>query len=478
MERHTDIPIFVDLDGTVTKSDLLFESLVVALKKNPLVLFMLPYWLLSGIANLKYNLALYADVDCKTLPLNQELYSFILEQKKNNRKIFLATASNQKYAEAIHRHFDVFDGFISSDQFNNLKGRAKLEKIKEISSDFAYAGNSSEDFEIFREARESYLVNPTRRARKLAERYPVDHRLDAPATAGIGVWLKQFRLYQWVKNLLMFVPLLVSGAYADMASLSSTVLGFIAFGCLASGTYIINDLFDLESDRQHHRKKERPIARGAIGISEAIKASLLLFVVAFALASQLSLDFMLVLMFYLGVTLSYSMNMKKYIGIDVILLASLYTIRIIAGAAVIGVTVSFWLLSFSMLVFFSLALVKRCAEIKSLEKQGQFQAKGRDYNREDYALLQSFGASSALLSILTFIFYTQSELLVEHYDQPQLLWLIIPSLAYWLLRMWIKTNRGEMHDDPIVFSLKDRGSLIMISLIVVITLAGQGWPLG
>jgi 4-hydroxybenzoate polyprenyltransferase len=474
MEEHAVIPstLYVDLDGTFTKTDLLFESLVIAIKNNPLNMFLCFFWLLKGKAYLKHQLSQRADVDTKLLPLNSEFYTFLLEEKSKGRKVVLATASNEKYAKRICNESDLFDSYISSDMNSNLKGKAKLLLIQSKNEKFSYAGNSRDDFIIFEKCEESYLVNPTKKAKKLAVQSPTSKTFDDSYVSKL-VWIKQLRVHQWLKNLLILVPLIVSGKFMDSDSILLSVLGFISFSCLASATYIINDLLDLESDRSHIRKKSRPLAAGTISLVNGKIAAIILFVLAFSIASFLYDLFNLVLILYLVLTLTYSLKVKQYIGMDVIALASLYTVRIIAGAVILGVTMSFWLLSFSMFVFLSLAIIKRCAELKSLEKTTKVITTGRDYHVEDYMVLMSIGTSSAMLSILMFCFYVNSNVLADQYQQPTMLWLILPALCYWMMRMWIKTHRGEMHDDPIVFSLKDKGSTITIGFMGLIALLAQ-----
>jgi len=474
MKEHAVIPstLYVDLDGTFTKSDLLFESLVIAIKNNPLNMFFCFFWLLKGKAYLKHQLSQRADIDTKLLPLNSEFYTFLLEEKSKGRKIILATASNEKYAKRICNESDLFDSYISSDINSNLKGKAKLLLIQSKNEKFSYAGNSREDFIIFEKCEESYLVNPTQKAKKLAEQSPTSKTFDDSYVSKLA-WIKQLRVHQWLKNLLILVPLIVSGKFMDSDSIFLSVLGFISFSCLASATYIINDLLDLESDRSHIRKKNRPLAAGTISLINGKIAAIILFVLAFSIASTLSGLFNFVLILYLVLTLAYSLKVKQYIGIDVIALASLYTVRIIAGAVILDATMSFWLLSFSMFVFLSLAIIKRCAELKSLEKTTKVRTTGRDYHVEDYMVLMSIGTSSAMISILMFCFYVNSNVLADQYQQPTLLWLILPALCYWMMRMWIKTHRGEMHDDPIVFSLKDKGSIVTIGFMGLIALLAQ-----
>ncbi len=471
-KNNYPIPLFVDLDGTFIKTDMLFESFISALKNNPLIIFLCLLWLIKGRAYLKYKLSQRADLETPLLPLNPEFHSFLLGEKTKNRKIILATASNEKYANEICENYDLFDSYISSDASTNLKGKNKLEKIKTISDHFAYAGNGSEDFEIFSQADESYLVNPTYKAVRMSSKISFIKIFDKSKT-NFKIWMKQIRTHQWLKNCLIFVPLFVSGKFTNVDALYLSVLGFLSFSCLASATYIINDLLDLESDRSHTRKKSRPIAAGNIGIDKAIMVAVILFSFSLYLAFIIKGMFAVVLIAYLAITLLYSFVIKELIGMDVIILASLYTIRILAGGAILNVTISFWLLSFSMFVFLSLAIIKRCAELKSFEGEEKTNAKGRDYGIADYNVLMSLGTSSALLSVLMFVFYTNSNILTNQYQKPTILWLIVPALSYWLIRMWVKTNRGEMHDDPIVFSLRDKGSLVTIGFIILIALMAQ-----
>ena len=470
MDEHN--PIYVDLDGTLIKTDLLYESFIKAVKENPLVLFFCFAWLFKGIAYLKYKLAFCADVDTSLMPLNKQFYEFLNNQKEQGRKLLLATASNEILASRIVEQHPIFDGYLASSKSENLKGHKKLEKIRKQTTVFSYAGNSSEDFVIFDEAKESYLVNPTASALRKSGSVDFSDTFDIEST-GLISWMKQLRVHQWLKNVLIFVPLLVSGNYLHFESVSNSLLAFIAFSFLASATYIINDLLDLESDRQHKRKRSRPLAAGKIGIFSALAVAAFLFLGAFLIALSTNYLFTLTLLLYLGITLSYSFSLKAYFGIDVIVLASLYTIRIFAGAYVIDVAISFWLLSFSMFVFLSLALVKRCAELKSLQLNGAERAKGRDYSVDDYPLFVSFGTSSAFLAVLMFCLYINSEVMSDKYHEPSLLWLLIPMLCYWLMRMWVKTGRGEMHDDPIVFSLKDRGSVFTIATMGILTVVAQ-----
>lgn len=472
MQNQKLLPLFVDLDGTYTKSDFLFESFILAFKNNPLIVIHCFFWILKGLSVLKDELSKIADVNTTTLPLNEEFLTYLKQEKRKGREIYLATASNEKYAKQIVENSEIFDSYISSSAQVNLKGKHKLNKIKQLSSRFAYAGNDAIDFAIFDEAEEKILVNPSRAALKKSVNKPVDLIFDMNK-ASSKTWLKQIRIHQWLKNLLIIVPLIVSGRFLDVQNAMTILLAFISFSFLASATYIFNDLLDLESDRGHTRKKNRPLASGAISIKDGIVAASILFILSTSIAVYLGFNFSIVLVAYLVLTLFYSFKVKQYVGLDVVCLALLYTVRIIAGAAAIHVLVSFWLLAFSIFIFLSLALVKRCSEIQSMNAEGKHRAKGRDYTIDDYTILQSFGASSAMLAVLMFCFYINNNVLTNQYQQPDILWLIVPALSYWLMRIWIKTQRAEMHDDPIVFSLRDRGSLITISFCGFIAIVAQ-----
>ncbi len=465
-------PLYVDLDGTFIKSDMLIEYFLVAVKNNPLVLFYAVLWLLQGKAFLKAKLCEEVAVNVAGIPINQATYTFLANEKEKGRPIFLATASNECIAEQFCEHYPLFDGYIASTDNINLKGATKLNAIKEKHASFSYMGNSIEDYVLFAEADEKYLVAPTRAAQKRSSVGDIEFTgsFDVASSSNAKAWIKQLRVYQWLKNSLIFVPLLVSAQYTSLLSISQVVAAFFAFSLLASATYIFNDMVDLDADRIHTRKRHRPLASGAISLTDGVYAALLLLSLSLIIAAFLPLAFGVVLFVYLCITLSYSFCLKSFFGMDVITLASLYTIRIFAGAAVLGVTVSFWLLSFSMFIFLSLALIKRCAELVALAKDEKEQAHGRDYNVSDLTVFVTFGVSSAMLAILMYCFYMNAETLTLMYVEPQLLWLSVPLLGYWLMRMWVKTMRGEMTDDPIIFSLKDQGSLIPIALMGLITI--------
>jgi 4-hydroxybenzoate polyprenyltransferase len=471
--QSKSFPLFVDLDGTLIQTDLLIESFLRFIKVNPLRVVEVFIWLFQGRAFLKSQLAKRVELDAALLPYNLEFLDYLKQQKENGRKLYLLTASHEIYANQVAKHVGIFDGVIASKDSINMKGETKLEYCKSINPEFAYAGNDAVDFKIFPYAKESLLVNPSFSAKQKAKLNPVTRVFDTSNNM-LGNILRGLRVHQWLKNILIFVPLLVSGLYMDGAAIFDSFVAFFLFSLLASATYVLNDLNDLDADRAHPRKKFRPIASGDWPIANAITFSVGLFVIVFILTLYFTpLNFQLSILAYLLLTLTYSLYLKDYVIADVISLACLFTIRIIAGAMAIDVVLSFWLLAFSMFIFFSLALVKRCAELKVLTNMNKSKASGRDYFVEDYTLMQTFGVTSAFVALLIMAFYVQVSLDDVFYKTPILLWATLPAFAYWLCRMWLKTNRGDMHDDPIVFSLKDRGSLVTIGFIITTTLAAK-----
>ncbi len=463
------IPLYVDLDGTYTKTDTLHESLISILKKNPITLLKCMFSLRKGIAHFKETVASNHIVNVESLPVHHEFQLFLQEQSKR-RTIILATASNENVAQKICQNSDIFSSYIASSANKNLKGSNKLNMIKDEAPDFAYAGNSLDDMVIFKEAKESYLVNPEKRIISLKKRHQFDQIFENKSNF-IKELVKELRVYQWVKNILLFVPLLTSGSFFSIHSVILTVLGFFSFSILASGTYLINDLFDIENDRNHERKKNRPIAAGNLSIKHAIIISFLCIGIAYAIGYYIGLPFTLGITTYLITTLLYSFVLKKYTSIDIITLAGLYTLRIIVGSLIINVDLSFWLLTFSMLIFFNLAIIKRVSELLATKYKQKL--KGRGYTIRDYPVLMTLGVSSALMSVIIFCFYTNNNILVNQYQKPTVLWLIVPALAHWLTRIWLITNRGKMTDDPIIFAIKDKVSLITITIIAITTLIAQ-----
>ena len=465
--------LFVDLDGTLIKSDLLIESFFALALRDPRCLFLMPFWLARGKAHLKGKIAERVDMAPELLPYNAEFLGFLKAEAGRGRTLILATASDQRLAQKVADHLGIFDGVLASDGRSNMSGERKLTAMRDAvgGGSFDYAGNAKVDLEIWPHARQAILVNPEAGVETGARRVATVSKVFDDVKPGLMPYLKAMRVHQWLKNLLVFVPLLMAHAWGSGMAILHAVLAFLAFGLCASSVYLLNDLLDLPSDRAHPRKRKRPFAAGDIPLLHGLWMMPLLLVGGLALAAFLPAMFIVSLLAYLATTLAYSLYLKSYVLIDVMILAGLYTLRVICGAFAIGSTLTFWLLAFSMCIFLSLALVKRCSELISLAKIDRLNATGRDYHAGDLAYLTNMGTASGYLSVLVLALFINSPEVAARYAHPQGLWLLCPLLLYWVSRLWLKTGRGEMHDDPIVFTLKDRGSRFVILACIAVVVA-------
>lgn len=464
--------LYVDLDGTLIKTDILYESILLLIKRNFLYLFILPFWLIKGKANLKHKISKLVEINPQTLPYNIPFLNYLKDQKKLGRQIILATATTEKYASAIASYLGIFSQVIASTADQNVSGSTKLSYIRNEPKQFSYAGNAVIDMLIFSHAQESIIVSPTYGLKKRMVRIDnITQVFESSNYKGSAI-LKAIRMHQWVKNSLLFVPLLMSQQFTNTQALLEVAIAFVSFSLLASATYIVNDLMDIPHDREHIRKRNRPIASGNLAIPTAILIAFILFIGSLVIAININISFVFGLLFYLLLTLTYSFKLKKYILVDTISLALLYTTRIFIGALVINITLSVWLIAFSMFMFLSLALVKRCSELQTLNIEKKTRTSGRGYAVSDSHILASMGICSGFISVLVIVLYFNDTQSISHYSHPELLWLICPLLLYWIGRIWIKTFRDEMHDDPIVFAIKDTGSLLcIISILVIIVSA-------
>jgi len=460
----------VDLDGTLLNSDILYESLLALLARNPLYLFVIPFWLLRGKAAVKRELAARVTLPAETLPYNPQVLELLRNTPQRPR--VLCTASDQWLVTPIAEHLGLFEQVIASDGVRNLSGRNKAQVLVEAFGErgFDYMGNGKVDLAVWEHAAGAWVVNnDDALARDAAKRTTVHAHWPAPAR--LRAWLKALRLHQWLKNLLVFVPLLTAHRFLDPEALLQSVLALLAFGLCASGVYVLNDLLDLTPDRLHARKRNRPFAAGRLPLLHGILAAPLLTLGGLALSLACNPRFTFVLLIYYVFTLAYSLKLKRIVMIDVVLLAGLYTIRIVGGAVAIDIELSFWLLAFSIFIFLSLALLKRYTELHSMLGTGKSKASGRGYGVEDLSLLQSLGGSAGYIAVMVMALYINSPESVRLYGTPKLLWLVCPILLYWVSRIWVIAHRGEMHDDPVVFAATDRVSQVVVVLCGLIALA-------
>ncbi|MEM7366164.1 MAG: UbiA family prenyltransferase, partial [Pseudomonadota bacterium] len=445
--------LVTDLDGTLIRTDMLLESLLALLKKNFFYIVVMPFWLLRGRSVLKARVAERVNLDVTTLPYRDDVLSYLRDQKASGRQIWLATASHQTIANQIAEHLTLFDNVLGSNETSNLKGQRKADRLSEELKSFSYAGDSSADVPVWQSADAAILVDVSD---SLARQIPddkVEQRFSDERRNKLLELVKACRLHQWAKNALIFVPLLTAHLFTNIEAIVSSALAFLAFGLCASSVYLLNDLLDLPADRQHRTKRNRPFAKGSLPVSWGIFTIPFLLGAAAAIATQLPWQFGLVLAAYYVATTLYSFILKAKAVVDVILLAGLYTTRIVAGAACISVVLSHWLLAFSMFIFLSLALVKRYTEMVELQAAGggMSTAKGRGYRLDDIDLLSTMGSTSGYLAVLVFALYLNSEVVQSLYQTPYLMWAICPLLLYWISRMWLLAHRKEMNDDPVVF---------------------------
>ncbi len=458
-------PLCVDLDGTLINSDTLFESLFALIKINPLWIFYLPVWIMGGKARLKAEIAARVDVDVTTLPYNQQLIELLEDEKKAGRKLVLVTATNEKFANRIADHLGLFDEVLASSATINLRGKAKTTKLVEIYGEggFDYAGNDQSDIRVWEKSGTAIVVNPDRRARAWQKTASLSTRLIEGTKPTIKTYLKSIRIHQWLKNSLLFVPLVLDHRVFELSSFTQALLGFLAFGLCASSVYLLNDLIDLPLDRRHKKKRFRPLAAGTVPIQHGVVMMVSFLIIAFALSLALPLWFTLTLALYYAVTLTYSLYLKRMLLIDTMTLAGLYTIRIIAGGAATATDISSWLLAFSVFFFFSLALVKRFVELGDQDENADRSTTGRGYRKIDLETLGQSGVASAFASILVLALYIDSVEIRALYTYPRLIWLVCPLVLYIIVRIWILARRNEMDDDPVVFIMSDWRSQIMIA---------------
>lgn len=459
-------PLCVDLDGTLVATDTLWESVLVLLKNNPLFIFMLPIWLWSGRAYLKAKLAQQVSLNVQLLPYRENVLDFLRhEQGIRGRKLILATAAHESIAEAIAKHLGIFEEIIASDAQTNMKGTRKRDELLQRFQSFDYMGDSKADLPIFKAARQAYLVAASPSLRKQVE-CPADRLFPTPRIGYLG-WLRLLRVHQWVKNTLLFVPLLLSHQFLSVELLIASALAFISFCFASSAGYVLNDLLDLPADRGHSTKRFRPFAAGQIPIQYGPPLFTLLVIAGLGVAMQgLSLGFAGLLSLYLLLTLSYSFFIKSKLVLDVIVLAGLYTLRIFAGGIAIGVGISSWLLVFSMFIFMSLAFLKRYIELLQLSDQ-QKGIQHRSYIVDDIDMIASFGPVSGYLAVLVFSLYIYSDNVKILYQAPFILYLVCPFLVYWITRLWFLARRRQMLDDPVLFALKDQTSWVVIGFIIL-----------
>ncbi|MEA2068217.1 MAG: UbiA family prenyltransferase [Verrucomicrobiota bacterium] len=456
MTGNESIPLCVDLDGTLVKLDTLHQSLFLLLRRNPASIFRIPGWLAKGKAHFKDQVMQGVSLDATALPYHRQFLGWLHQEREAGRTLVLATASNYRTANAVAEHLGIFDEILASNEETNLRHNNKLDAIRGRFPRFGYAGNDAADFPIWDAAAEVVLVNPSTLAKKhyalKADHIFVEQR---PALA---MFIKAMRCQQWLKNLLVFSPMLLAHRFTDPGTLLNAALSFLSFSFAASSIYVLNDLFDLSADQHHPRKCKRPFASGDLPIATgALLTPLLVAASLLPCIFFLPPAFLATLLAYYALTTVYSWRLKQVAVADVLMLAVLYSMRIVAGAVATGTVVSGWFIEFAIFLFLSLALVKRLSELREMEQGEELENAHRErgYTVGDLPLLLAFGTASGYIAVFVFTMYLDSEKVAQLYSRPPFLWAFCPLLLYWITRMWHLAWRGKMHDDPLAFAARD-----------------------
>jgi 4-hydroxybenzoate polyprenyltransferase len=444
---------------------MLHESAIRVLRDQPLKLLWIPVLLFRGKAKLKAYLAEQTTFDPSALPYNQDLILWLKNQKESGRKIILCTASHQSIANPIAEHLGIFDQIIATDNDLNIAGKNKANALVAQLGEggFDYAGNSQADIAVWEKSAQGITVNASQNTINSAQKICSIACNFPKKNDAIKSILKMLRVHQWLKNILLFAPLLAAHQFDNWQGWAFLFLAFITFSLCASSVYIANDLLDIESDRKHSRKSRRPFASGDMPIWVGVILSPVLLIISLIVANGVNPSFMGWLITYFVITCAYSWGLKRLVLVDCITLAILYTLRIIAGASAIDAELSFWLLAFSIFLFLSLAFVKRYAELDSnggdsLLTQEDGKIQGRGYFVSDAPIIQALGITSGFASVIVLALYLNSETVVRLYKTPEFIWGEVPVMLFWISWIWIKAHRGEMHEDPVIFAVKDRVS--------------------
>jgi 4-hydroxybenzoate polyprenyltransferase len=464
MTRH--LPLTVDLDGTFFVTDTLVEGVIAAAFQNPIKTTIACARIFQGRPALKKRIGEIGSLDIGTLPIRQDLLEYLKAEKASGRKIHLVTAADQSIANEVGSRFDVFDHVHGTNGNINLKGDKKQSYLRNLFPEgYVYAGDSSADLKVWSDANGIILAGASSETCRKA------HALGVPIEAEFQninrpfkSWLKALRIHQWAKNALLFIPLLLSGLYSEQIEIFTAFAAFTLLGLTASGTYILNDLVDLSADRRHRTKKNRPWASGALFIGYGVIAGPALIALGLIGSFILSFPFGLSLLAYLVLTLSYSIGLKQVAILDVFVLASLFTLRLVMGTVAIDAAISQWLLTFSMFFFFSLSLAKRHVELVAAKPGTSIP--GRGYYSEDAPITLNVGLAGGVASILIMVLYLAEEAFPSgQYSSPEWLWVAPMSISLWIMRIWLLAHRGDLDDDPVAFAIKDKLSMILGGII-------------
>ncbi len=469
-------PLCVDLDGTIVETDTFVEYLLIGIRKLSL-LYRILWWAIEGKAKLKQELACNIKINPAMLPYNASLLQYLYSQRSIGRRLYLVTAANMQIAEEVNKHLGIFEEVIASNASRNLRGEEKGKALvaRFGNRKFSYAGNDRTDLHVWKYAHSGVLVNTSNvTARRALDLTTIERRFDKNRLQQMGALLRSLRPHQWVKNLLVFVPIVTAKAYVDLGAILNAMILFVAFCSTSSGVYVLNDLFDIEADRRHPIKRERPFASGRLSIITGFAMLPFLFGGGFVFAYLTHVPAVLVLLLlYSLITIAYSIKLKELPLVDVFTLSGLYTIRMFSGGEVTNHHVSLWLLAYSGFIFLALAIIKRTAELKTKINGQNDQLERRGYASEDIYVIQSFGIASTFVSSVVMALYIQSQAAADIYYRPQILWFLVPAMLFWQCRLWLSTARGYMDYDPIVYSAKDWVSWVVALFVAAVLIAAS-----
>jgi 4-hydroxybenzoate polyprenyltransferase/phosphoserine phosphatase len=465
-------PLVVDLDGTLIASDLLIETAFSELGRRPHSLFEMLTALSKGKAALKHRLSEPVDFDPSTLPYDPEVLALIRQARAEGRPVYLASASHQRLVESVANHIGEFTGWFASNETTNLAGARKAQQLVEAFGErgFDYVGNDAADLPVWEKAAKSIAIRtPAGVRKKLARQCPEAEHLSHVRPTW-RTWAKMMRVHQYAKNALIFLPILAAHLFT-IEAFTQALLAFVAFSLCASSIYILNDLVDLQDDRGHRSKCKRPLPSGAIPLMHGVIAIPILFLGALAVGAAVSLPFLGVLLGYFALTTAYSFALKRMMVVDVITLAGLYSVRVIGGAVATSIIVSEWLIAFCMMIFMSLALIKRYVELAARRDANLPDPTSRDYKNSDLDIVAALAAAAGFNAVTIFALYISSDTVNQLYSHPQILWLVGPLLMFWIARALMLAGRRLMDDDPVVFALKDRVSLMTVAAAAILIVA-------
>lgn len=466
----SDIPLVVDLDGTLFKVDTLHEALIQMMTHTPIqalrALLAVPT---RGRAAFKVAVADHLLPNVGTMPIDDEVLTTIKQAKEDGRRVYLATAADRRVADAVAESVGKFDGVFASEQGVNLKGKTKADRLVESFGvrGFDYIGNAAADIPVWRVARTALISSaPSRLAQRVSGELPSTVTLNT-RNSGVGPYFRALRPHQWLKNGLLALPA-IAGHDFSLQSLVIVLTAIVSFSLGASAIYLVNDMLDLPHDRAHPQKRYRSLAAGTVSIQQAVVMVAIAAGLSLALALTLPWTFLAILVVYFALSMSYSVYLKQKLMIDVVTLAALYGVRVLAGSAASAIPLSQWLIGFCFFIFLSLALVKRTAEMMTLPEDSVDKIKGRGYRRLDLPTITALTAAAGFVAVLVLALYINSPEVRTLYQHPELLWGVCIILVYWIGRVCFLTGRGEMNQDPVVFAVTDRISLLAGILVLAI----------